>query len=87
MNTLTKNNLFRIVLLIVFCMLGNTFVSAQEVVELKLPKSEKIIVKLMFRNGSICDPVGKEGLTSLTANLITDGGTKDKTSTELKDFI
>ncbi|MEO5570755.1 MAG: pitrilysin family protein, partial [Bacteroidia bacterium] len=60
---------------------------AQGIVELKLPKSDKIIVKLMFRNGSICDPYGKEGVTSLTANLITDGGTKEKTSSEIKDFI
>lgn len=48
---------------------------AQEVVELKLPNSNKVVVKMMFRNGSICDPAGKEGLTALTANLITQGGT------------
>ncbi len=60
---------------------------AQEVVELNLPKSEKIIVKLMFRNGSMSDPIGKDGLTNLTANLIIDGGTIDKTSSEIKDFI
>lgn len=60
---------------------------AQEVVELKLPKSDKIVVKLMFRNGSMSDPQGKEGLTNLTANLITEGGTADKTSTEIKDLL
>jgi zinc protease len=62
-------------------------VTAQEVVELKLPKSDKIVIKLMFRNGSMSDPKGKEGLTSLTANLITEGGTVDKKSSEIKDEL
>ena len=60
---------------------------AQEVVELKLPKSNKIVVKLMFRNGSICDPQGKEGLTYATANLITQGGTQKYTFSEIQDKI
>ena len=50
-------------------------IMAQEVVELKQPNSTKIVVKLMFKNGSICDPQGKEGLTYTTAQLITQGGT------------
>jgi zinc protease len=41
----------------------------------------------MFKNGSICDPVGKEGLTSLTASVVADGGTGKMTSTEIKDLI
>jgi zinc protease len=60
---------------------------AAEVIELKLPKSDLIVIKLMFRNGSIADPIGKEGLTELTANAITDGGTKELTSTQIKDLI
>jgi zinc protease len=60
---------------------------AQEVVELKLPKSNKIVVKLMFRNGSICDPLGKEGLTFATASLITQGGTQEYTFSEIQDMI
>ncbi len=81
----------------IHCLFRNTFllllfafsirIQADEPVELKLPKSDKIIVKLMFRNGSISDPKGKEGLTNLTAKLITEGGTADKTSTEIKDLI
>jgi zinc protease len=84
-----KNIFYGCKLFMAYCLLlfSATFASAQEVVELKLPKSDKIIVKLMFRNGSICDPAGKDGLTGLTANLITEGGTKDKTSSEIKDFI
>ncbi len=62
-------------------------VMATEVIELNLPKSNKVIIKLMFRNGSICDPADKKGLTYLTANTIIEGGTQDMTSTQLKDFL
>ncbi len=61
--------------------------NAADVVELPLPNSNKVVIKLMFRNGSICDPKGKEGLTVLTANTIIDGGTQSMTSSELKDLI
>lgn len=60
---------------------------AQDAVELKTPTSNLVVIKLMFRNGSICDPKGKEGLTQLTASLITEGGTKDLSSTQIKDKI
>jgi len=60
---------------------------AQPVVELKQPASNKIIIKLMFHAGSICDPKGKEGLTDLTANTITRGGTATKTSRQIQEFI
>jgi zinc protease len=60
---------------------------SQEVVELKLPKSDKIVIKLMFKNGSVCDPVGKEGLTNFTANLITSGGTKDLSYSQIQEKI
>ncbi|MGE5682990.1 MAG: M16 family metallopeptidase [Bacillota bacterium] len=60
---------------------------AQEVVELKLPKSNKIIIKLMFKNGSITDPAGKEGLTYTTANTITQGGTNEFTFNQIQDKI
>ena len=60
---------------------------AQQVIELKQPLSNKIIIKLMFRNGSIVDPAGKEGLTEATADLITAGGTKAMTNRQIKEFI
>jgi zinc protease len=64
-----------------------TFASGQQVIELKQPMSGKIIIKLVFRNGSISDPVGKEGLTASTANLITGGGTKTMTNKQIREFI
>ncbi len=62
-------------------------VFGQNVVELKLPKSNKVVVKLQFKNGSICDPAGKEGLTTLTSDLIAGGGTNDLTYSEIQDKI
>ena len=82
-----KNPFFPILVCLFFLLVNSPVTRSQELVELKLPKSEKLIVKLMFKNGSMTDPKGKEGLTNLTATLITDGGTKDKTSTEIKDFL
>ncbi|TAH42401.1 MAG: insulinase family protein [Bacteroidetes bacterium] len=61
--------------------------SAQELVELKLPKSNKVVIQLMFRNGSICDPAGKEGLTALTSSLVSEGGAGTLSATDIKDKI
>ena len=69
------------------CFLLVTFANAQQVIELKQPLSNKIIIKLVFRNGSISDPVGKEGLTTATADLITSGGTKTMTNKQIREFI
>ena len=59
----------------------------QQFVELKLPNSNKIILKFMFRNGSITDPVGKEGLTDATASVIAQGGTGALTYSQIQDKI
>jgi zinc protease len=58
-----------------------------DVVELKLPKSDIIVLKLMFKNGSICDVKGKEGITIMTADMIAEGGTTILTSSEIQDKI
>ena len=52
---------------IIMMIFANAF--SQEVVELKIPNSNKVVIKLMFRNGSITDPEGKEGLTAMTTRL------------------
>lgn len=61
--------------------------SAIEVVELKQSGSDKIVIKLMFRNGSASDPAGKAGLTQLTASCIVEGGTQELTSTQIADMM
>jgi len=58
-----------------------------DVVELKLPKSDQVVIKIMFKNGSICDPIGKEGLTDITTSTIVEGGTATLTSSQIKDMI
>lgn len=70
------------------CLVMVSFVStAQQVIELKQPLSNKVIIKLMFRNGSVSDPAGKEGLTQATAECITSGGTSTMTNREIREFI
>lgn len=60
----------------------------QEIEVIELPmKSPKIVVKVAFRNGSICDPEGKEGLTNLTASLITESGSDRYTKSQIEDLI
>ena len=59
----------------------------QEVVELKQSNSAKIVVKLMFTNGSISDLAGKEGLTYTTTQLITQGGTGELSFSDIQDMI
>src|SRR5438045_8167734 len=78
-----KKNFFTLILLAFIANLA----FAQDVIELKLPKSNNIVIKLMFKNGSICDPQNKEGLTALTTSLINEGGTKDMTNSQITDKI
>src|SRR6185369_7591164 len=75
----------KLIIIILSILTNLTF--AQEVIELNMPKSNKVVIKLMFRNGSICDPQGKEGLTDLTTTLISEGGTKDLTHSQIIDKI
>ncbi len=78
----------KIIYIIAVLLIAGTIASnAADVVELRLAASNKVVFKFMFKNGSITDPKGKEGLTMLTANLIGDGGTPQYTSTQLKDFL
>lgn len=72
---------------LIISILLSGFIMAQQFVELKQPNSSKIIVKFMFKNGSMCDPKGKEGLTYTTAQLITQGGTGDLTYSDIQDKI
>jgi len=59
---------------------------AQEVVELPMA-STKIVVKVAFQNGSLTDPEGKEGLTNLTASLLTQTGSDQYTKSEIDDLL
>ncbi|TDH20642.1 insulinase family protein [Segetibacter sp. 3557_3] len=66
---------------------ANSSASAQDVVELKQSQSNKVIIKLMFKNGSVTDPAGKAGLTSVTAGTLTETGTKTLTNKQIREII
>jgi zinc protease len=54
----------------------------------KLPtKTPVVSLRLAFRAGSVDDPAGKEGLTSLTLRLLVEGGTKSYSSAQLLDAL
>ena len=72
---------------IILIVLIASSIFAQEIVELKLPSSNKVVIKLRFQNGSISDPIGKEGLTNFTAGLVTQGGTDKMSFSEIQDFL
>ncbi len=82
-----KSTLLKSVLICLALLWPAAGILAQEVVELRQPGSNKVVIKLMFRNGSICDPAGKAGITALASELIMAGGTKDLTSVQIKDML
>lgn len=77
----------KIIPLIYIILISSSAIAAIDVVELPVANSNKVVVKLMFRAGSMCDPKGKEGLTQLTIASIMEGGTQKMTSSEVKDYI
>ncbi|MEO0311964.1 MAG: hypothetical protein RIQ89_1621, partial [Bacteroidota bacterium] len=70
-----------ILFLLLSVMLDNA--KAIETIEIPMSKANKIVVELMFYNGSKIDPSGKEGLTNLTLSTIMGGGTLSKKNSEL----
>ena len=74
-------NIFVILLLCI----GLTAYS-QEIIELPMT-STKVVVKVSFKNGSMSDPEGKEGLTNLTADVLTESGSEKYTKSEIDDLI
>lgn len=80
--TLRHSSLFLLLFLVL-----SSMSQAQELVQLKMPKSGKVVLKYMFRNGSVADPEDKAGLTNLTADLMIEGGTSSLTSTQVQKMI
>jgi len=60
---------------------------AHDLIELKKSTSNKVVIKYMFNVGSIMDPEGKEGLSMLTASLISDGGSAQYSKSEIDDLL
>ena len=74
-------------LFVSFSFLVSSMAYGAEVIELKLASSNKVVLKFMFKNGSITDPKGKEGLTFAAANVVSGGGTSTMTYSEIQDKI
>jgi zinc protease len=58
-----------------------------ETVLLPSPQSPLVAVRLMLDVGSIHDPAGKEGLAALTALMVGQAGTTERTYSELADAL
>lgn len=57
------------------------------IVALPVPNKPIVSLRLVFRTGAIDDPAGKEGLTALTTELMSQGGTASLTSSQLLDAL
>jgi zinc protease len=77
----------KIKLLLFVLLVAAHAVNAQEVIELKLPESNAIVVKLAFRTGSSSDPAGKEGLNNLTAQVMTQTGNGVYTKPQIDEIL
>ena len=72
---------------ILILFISHAFASAVfQTVTLPNPQSDKIVVKMMFRNGSMSDPKGMEGITQLTSSLMLDGGTGKFSASDIKSM-
>jgi zinc protease len=58
-----------------------------EVVLLKADQDPTVSVRIMFFAGSRFDPAGKEGLASLTAQLLSDGSTQKNAYTKILELL
>ena len=58
-----------------------------ELVTLPVEDSPLVSIRLMFRAGSIHDPAGKEGLSAVTALMVGDSGTTERTFGELVEAL
>jgi zinc protease len=70
-----------------FAVMINIPLQATELIELKKSTSNKVVIKYQFNVGSMMDPAGKEGLSMLTASLISDGGSSQYTKSEIDDLM
>jgi len=50
-------------------------------------RSPLVTFRILFMTGSAADPKGKEGLASLTAAMLAEGGTRTKTYAEITDLM
>jgi zinc protease len=64
-----------------------TTASAPRTVLLPSPGNPLVAIRLFFEVGGADDPRGKEGLASLTASMLGEGGTRERTWAEVLDAL
>src|SRR5260370_22472875 len=50
-------------------------------------RSPLVSFRILFMSGSAADPKGKEGLASLSAAMLAEGGSRTKTYSEITDAM
>ncbi len=73
------------VTLAMFALFMAPHVQAIDVVELKQAKSNKVVIKVRFDNGSIADSADKKGLTFATASLMAQGSAGGMSYADIQD--
>jgi zinc protease len=72
------------------CLLAMAFalLFAAEPESLPLPNSSPLVTfRILFKTGSANDPAGKEGVASLTAAMLSRGGTRDKSYAQIVEAL
>jgi zinc protease len=65
-----------------------TSMNSADTIPVLLPnRSPLVTFRLLFKTGSASDPKGKEGLASLTAAMLAEGGSRTKTYAEITDAM
>ncbi|WP_438865199.1 M16 family metallopeptidase [Neptunicella sp.] len=79
MRSILKNTI------VVLSLLFTIQAQALDVVELKQDKSNKVVIKVRFNNGSVSDPADLAGLTYATASLMAQGGAGGMSYADIQD--
>ncbi len=68
------------------CLMATIMPSLEASQLITLPaKSPLVTIKIVFRTGSASDPAGLPGLAALTASMLAEGGSKNRTYKEIVD--
>jgi zinc protease len=79
---------FLFLLLAVFTVsLNSQNMNKDNTVLLKVEKDPTISIRVMFFAGSRFDPAGKEGLSALTAQMLSDGSTEKNSYTQILELL
>ncbi|HET55128.1 MAG TPA: insulinase family protein, partial [Ignavibacteria bacterium] len=79
------NLILSFILIVLLSNCSNSF--DEKVVQLPVKNDPTVSFRIWFKVGSQNDPAGKEGLASLTANLLSQGATKNNTYEEILEKL